>query len=365
MGVMPDREVEELRSYLRTFLDKEASETRLRRLIEEAIGYDTELWAHAAGLGLQAMAVPERFGGGGLSLPALGMVFEELGRTLACAPFLPTLGLAVPALVCAAPDVAQGWLREIAEGSASATLVWGGPRPSETALRVTGGALSGEVALALDAAEVDYVLVAAREPDGAVGLFVVRRDAPGYAVTALVALDTTRRLSSLSLANVPAEQLGADVGGRLDEAVDLAALLLAAEQLGGAGRVLESAVDYAKTRVQFGRRIGSFQAIKHRCADMLMDVELSRSLVYNALAEVELDRSQLPLQSSLARGYVSEAYVRAAAANLQIHGGIGFTWEHSAHLYLKRAKSSQLLLGRPEAARRRAAELLGIAGAGR
>ncbi len=358
MSFMPDDDVEELRGYLRAFLEKEAGPARLRPQLEAVEGFDRDLWARAGlEVGLQAMAVPEQYGGGGFGLTELGVVFEELGRVLACAPFFSTLALAVPALHRAGDaDAVAPLLAGITEGRTTATFAWAGARPSQTTITAAGGVLSGDVPIVVDGRDVDVVLVAARDQHDAVGLYAVR----GAAATPLVALDPTRRLARLRLDAAGADLLAADVGTQLDDAAEVAGLLLAAEQLGVASRAMEAAVDYAKTRVQFGRHIGSFQAIKHRCADMLVDVELTRSLVYHALDLAQRDPSALPVEGALARGFASEVAVRVTAGNLQIHGGIGFTWDHEAHLYLKRAKSSQLLFGRPAEHRARAAELLGI-----
>jgi alkylation response protein AidB-like acyl-CoA dehydrogenase len=367
MGFMPDENVEELRGYLRSFLDKEASEARLRQQLGANAGYDAELWHRAASeLGLQGMAVPEAHGGGGFGLTELGVVFEELGRALACAPFFSTLALAVPALTraCSADDAAA-LLGAIATGSRTVTATWTDGHPSQTSIIAVDGALTGVAPVVVDGNDADEILVAARDVDGTVGLYAVDQNSTGWTASPLVALDTTRRLSRVAFDSAPARRLGADVGPALDAAAQVAGLLLGAEQLGVATKLLETAVEYAKTRVQFGRHIGSFQAIKHRCADMLVDVELARSLIYHALDAAQHDESALALESALARGFLSDVAVRVAGASLQIHGGIGFTWEHSTHLYLKRAKSAQLLMGRPDAHRAHAAQLLGIAAGAR
>jgi alkylation response protein AidB-like acyl-CoA dehydrogenase len=245
-----------------------------------------------------------------------------------------------------------------------ATLAWSGRRPATSALRADDGTITGVAEIVIDGSLAQTILVAAGVGD-ACGLFLVEADvagltAAGLTRTPLVALDSTRRLARLEFDGVPGELVAADAGAALERAMDVATLLLAAEQLGGAQRVLESAVEYARTRVQFGRYVGSFQAIKHRCADMLVDVELARSVVYHGLSRAQLDPATLPLEAALARSVVSEAFLHAAAANLQIHGGIGFTWEHSAHLYLKRAKSSALIFGDATVHRRRLAEQLGL-----
>ncbi len=224
--------------------------------------------------------------------------------------------------------------------------------------------VSGRAGIVVDGATADLVLVAARTGSGTT-LLAVGSDAAGLERIPLTALDPTRRLAELRFDRTPARLIGPDgqAGPALGRTADLAALYLAAEQLGGAARVLSTAVAYAGTRVQFGRPIGSFQAIKHRCADMLVDVESARSVVYHGLWTAAHDPAGLPVAASLARSIVSDAYQRVASHNIQIHGGIGFTWEHCAHLYLKRAKSSQLLFGSPARHRARLAELLDVVGA--
>jgi alkylation response protein AidB-like acyl-CoA dehydrogenase len=193
-------------------------------------------------------------------------------------------------------------------------------------------------------------------------LFTVAGDAEGLTRTPLATMDQTRKQARLEFGGTPAKLLGTEGEGWpvLSRVLDLAAVALAAEQVGGAQKCLEMSVDYAKVRVQFGRPIGSFQAIKHKCADMLLEVESAKSAAYYAgWAAAELNE-ELPTVASLAKAYCSDAYFHAAAENIQIHGGIGFTWEHDAHLYFKRAKSSQLLLGDPTYHRELLAQRIGI-----
>jgi alkylation response protein AidB-like acyl-CoA dehydrogenase len=195
-----------------------------------------------------------------------------------------------------------------------------------------------------------------------VSVFAVERGADGLTAEALSTMDQTRKQARLVFSHTPATLIGAEGQGSaaVSTMLDLAVVALAAEQVGGAQRVLDMAVDYAKTRVQFGRPIGSFQAIKHKCADMLVEVETARSTAYHAAAAAAGDDEELPNLASLAKAYCSEAYFHGAAQNVQIHGGIGFTWEHPAHLYLKRAKSSELLFGDPDYHRELLAHRLGI-----
>ncbi len=213
----------------------------------------------------------------------------------------------------------------------------------------------------IDGHVANLIVVAARTPKG-VSLFAVQGDAAGLTRTPLPTMDQTRKQARLEFSGTPAVLIGADGGAEagLAKTLDLAAVALAAEQVGGAQRVLDASVDYAKTRIQFGRPIGSFQAIKHKCADMLLEVESAKSAAYYAAWAAAEDSDELPVVASLAKSYCSEAYFHSAAENIQIHGGIGFTWEHPAHLYFKRAKSSELFLGDPSYHRELLAQRIGI-----
>ncbi|HTK63223.1 MAG TPA: acyl-CoA dehydrogenase [Pseudonocardia sp.] len=372
MTFTPDADAEGLRAVVRDFLAKRSAPDETRRLIDSGTAYDPEVWTQAAQeLGLHGLAVPEGYGGSGATHVELGLVFEEMGAALYSGPFLSSVGLAATALLQLGDSPEAERAREthlpgITAGDTVATLAWAGPDPSVSALNATadqgaggGWRISGTASIVLDGADADLVLVSARTAAGA-GLFAVSGDAAGLTRTPLTTLDSTRRLAELTFADVAGELLGTDGGSQdaLRRTADLAALYLAAEQLGGAARVLATAVEYAKTRIQFGRAIGSFQAIKHRCADMLIAVESARSVVYHGLWTAVHDPNGLPAAASLARAVASDAYQRAATDNIQIHGGIGFTWEHSAHLYLKRAKSSQLLFGSPARHRSRLAGLV-------
>jgi alkylation response protein AidB-like acyl-CoA dehydrogenase len=213
----------------------------------------------------------------------------------------------------------------------------------------------------LDGNVANLLVVAARTPAG-LSLFAVEGDAPGLTRTPLATMDQTRKQARLELAGVAGQLIGADGGASagLSRTLDLAAVALAAEQVGGAQRCLDMSVEYAKERVQFGRPIGSFQAIKHKCADMLLEVESAKSAAYYAGWAAAESSDELPVVASLAKAYCSDAYFHAAAENIQIHGGIGFTWEHDAHLYFKRAKSSELLLGDPTYHRELLAQRIGL-----
>lgn len=363
---MPGEDAESLREVVRQFLEKRSPVTEVRRLMETATGYDPVVWMQAAvELGLHGMVVPEHYGGGGSGPVELGVVFEEMGSVLFCGPFLATVGLAATALLEIGDEQAQAaYLPDIAAGKTVATLAWSGDDLTGSTLRAScdgsNWRVSGTADIVIDGANADLVLVAARTERG-LTLFGVQGSDTNLTRTPLIPMDSTRKLAELTFDFTAATLIGSDgaAAPALRRTADLAALYLAAEQLGGAARVLAAAVDYARTRVQFGRPIGSFQAIKHRCADMLVDVEAARSVVRHGLWTAVYDPARLSLSAALARSLTSDAYQRVAADSLQIHGGIGFTWEHSAHLYLKRAKSSQLLLGSPARYRAQLATHLG------
>jgi alkylation response protein AidB-like acyl-CoA dehydrogenase len=293
-----------------------------------------------------------------------------MGRALLCAPFFSTVVLAANTLQHSGDDDAKkSYLPGIASGETIATVAFTEPSGKWDESGITLEAkpdgdrwtLDGTKSFVLDGHTANLVIVAGRTPAG-VSLFAVEGDASGLTRTPLSTMDQTRKQAKLEFAATPATLIGADGGGWdvLSKVLDLVAVGLAAEQVGGAQKVLEMAVEYAKVRVQFGRPIGSFQAIKHKCADMLLEVESAKSAAYYAgWCAAELN-DELPSVASLAKAYCSEAYFHAAAENIQIHGGIGFTWEHPAHLYFKRAKSSELLFGDPTYHRELLAQRIGI-----
>jgi alkylation response protein AidB-like acyl-CoA dehydrogenase len=321
-------------------------------------------------LGLQALAIPEEYGGAGFGYVELTVVFEEMGAALLCAPYFSTVALAANALLSSSDEGAKkDLLPGIASGETIATLAFtedsGRWDADGITLAATGSGgswtLDGHKMFVIDGHSANLVLVAARTAGG-VSLFAVEGGAPGMTATPLATMDQTRKQARIEFASTPARLVG-DEGGAapvLSRTLDLAAVALAAEQVGGAQRCLDMAVEYAKTRIQFGRPIGSFQAIKHKCADMLLEVESAKSAAYYAGWAAAEDSDELPVVASLAKSYCSEAYFHAAAENIQIHGGIGFTWEHDAHLYFKRAKSSELLFGDPSYHRELLAQRIGI-----
>ena len=364
-------EQEELRKMVKRFLDDKSPETEVRRLMATSEGYDPAVWSQMADeVALQGLGIPEEFGGQGYGPVELYVVFEEMGAALLCAPYFATVALASNALLNSGDDAAKkGYLPGIASGETIATLALtddaGSPDLEATGVTATKSAdsysLSGVKNYVIDGNTASLILVTASAPEG-LSLFAVDASATGLTRTALPTMDQTRKQSRLEFANTPATLIGTAGGAKagLERTLQVACAALAAEQVGGAQRVLNNAVEYAKNRVQFGRPIGSFQAIKHKCADMLLDVESAKSAAYYAAWAAQEDNEELAIASSLAKSFCSEAYFHCAAENIQIHGGIGFTWEHHAHLYFKRAKSSELLLGDPAYHRELLAQRLGI-----
>jgi len=363
-------EQEELRRSVRRFLQEKSPSTEVRRLMETTEGFDPAVWDQMANqLGLQSLAIPEAYGGSGFSFVELTVVFEEMGAALLCAPYFSTVGLAANALLSSDDESAKtDLLPGIADGTTRATFALtedsGQWDVESVALSASGGpewTLSGHKMYVIDGHTSDLILVVART-GGGVSLFAVDGSAPGLVRTPLATMDQTRKQARLEFSSTPARLIGEEggAGPLVRRTLDLAAVALAAEQVGGAQRCLDMAVDYAKTRIQFGRPIGSFQAIKHKCADMLLEVESAKSAAYYAGWAAAEDSDELPVVASLAKSYCSEAYFHAASENIQIHGGIGFTWEHDAHLYFKRAKSSELLLGDPSYHRELLAQRIGI-----
>lgn len=351
-------EQEELRAVVRGFLADRASEPETRRLMASDSGYDPEVWAQLAGeLGLVGLAVPEDFDGSGYGLVELGVVFEEMGRALLCAPYFATVALAVPALVAGGDvEACKEYLPAIVAGEVIATLALTEPsgRWDEAAVTLRAEQrdgrwrLDGVKTYVLDGATADLVLVVARAETG-ISLFAVEGGAAGLTRRPLPTMDQTRKQAELRFDAVPARLIGAAGQGwpAVDAALQRAAVALAAEQVGAAQQALDMAVSYAKVRTQFGRPIGSFQAIKHKCSEMLLRVESARSAAYHAMWAADGSPAELPAAASLAQAYCSDALWHVAAECIQIHGGTGITWEHPAHLYFKRATSSKLLLGDP------------------
>jgi alkylation response protein AidB-like acyl-CoA dehydrogenase len=364
-------EQEELRKTVRAFLDAKSPETAVREQMETENGFDPAVWSQMGSqMGLMGIHIPEEFGGMGFSYIELGVVLEEMGRSLLCAPFFSTVVLAANTLMQSGDEAAKKkYLPGIAGGETTATLASVEPSGKWDEAGITMQAkgsgssftLSGTKMFVLDGHTASMIIVSARTSKG-VSLFAVDGNAKGLTRTALSTMDQTRKQAKLEFADVSASLIGEEGKGWdiLSRVNDLVVVALAAEQVGGAQKVLDMAVEYAKVRVQFGRPIGSFQAIKHKCADMLLEVESAKSAAYYGMWCASEMNEELPSVASLSKAYCSEAYFHAAAENIQIHGGIGFTWEHPAHLYFKRAKSSELLFGDPTYHRELLAQRIGI-----
>ena len=354
-------EQEELRSVLRRFLERECPMSRVRAAMAGDPAGDG-IWPRAAGeLGLAALAVPEDYDGAGAGFVELAVVVEEWGRALAPGPLLAT-AVAVPAALLASGDSAA--CARLLPGLAAAELTaavaldaTGQPPAVTAAQRGDGWVLSGQASLVLDGL-ADVVLVPAAT-DGALRWFELRAD--GLTRVAVPTIDQTRQLANLDFADTPAVAIeAAEPQAVLARTVNVLITALAVEQVGIAARCLELTLDYVRTRQQFGRPIGAFQVIQHRCAEMLLRLESARSAAYHAAWTVDGAPAELPRAASLAKSYCSEATAFIAAETLQLHGGIGFTWEHDAHLYFKRAKGDEMLFGSPAAHRELLGALVGI-----
>lgn len=358
-------EHEEIRRYVRQWLDERAPVEVVRELMETEAGWDAGHWSELGELGWLGMAVDEEMGGAGLGFMELAVVAEEMGRTLFPSPFLSTVVMGSTVVAdLGTEDQTGALLSEVAGGKMTlAVAVDPAARPTVAATESDDGwRLNGEARFVLGGHTADQVLVEADAGSGA-RLFLVDAGGAGVKSERLSVLDLTRPQAALTFADVPAEPLG-EAGPSFEaarEEMTIRAIgALAMEQVGGAQACLDMSVDYAKDRHQFGRPIGSFQAIKHMCADMLVEVESARSAAYHLAWAIDHDPDEARIAAPLAKAYCADAYYRAAAATIQIHGGIGFTWEHHAHLHLKRAKTGQLLLGDSASHRGRLADRLGI-----
>jgi alkylation response protein AidB-like acyl-CoA dehydrogenase len=354
-------EQEMLRSSTRDFLAKQCSSKVVRKLMDAPDAYDEALWRKIADLGWTSLGIPEQYGGVGTFLDLI-VVLEEAGRALMPGPFFATMGLAVPALIEAGTEAQKKEvLGAIAQGSARATVALTEPSGRWDAGAVTlaakpsggGWQLDGVKLFVPDAAAADYMVVAARtrgEGEDGISLFLIKGRPAGMTVTSLKTLDMTRRWSEVRFEGV--KLAGDSLMGPVDKAwpplkraLEWATAALCAEMVGGTQKVLETSTEYAKTRHQFGKPIGIYQAVSHKLADMLVLSESGRSATYYAAWAVEADAADRSLAASMAKAYVSDAYRKVAGDGIQVHGGIGFTWEHDMHLYFKRAKSSEVTLG--------------------
>ena len=345
-----------LRDAVGDLLAKRAGESEVRRLMTEDSGYDADLWSELAAMGVLGLTIPEEFGGAGAGSAELAVVSEQMGAALLCAPYLSTAVL-TPYLLATLDDSAECTriLPRIAAGELVATVAFaeaGDTRPPQhpatEATRVAdrSWALSGEKTYVLDAPAAELFYILAQTPTGA-AFFAVDRSA--VSVAPLATVDQTRKQGRVVLDGTPGRLVGSVGTARpaLETALDLAGIALIAEQAGGAMKTMQMAADYARTRFQFGRAIGSFQAVKHMCVDILLEAQSAVSAARHVAAAFDAGEPDRHIDLALAQAYCSEAYVTAAATNIQVHGGIGFTWEHPAHLYLRRARTDAQIFGDP------------------
>jgi alkylation response protein AidB-like acyl-CoA dehydrogenase len=344
-----------LRDGARELLDGLASTTQVRTAMGAGGGYDAGLWKAMVDQGWTGVEVPEADGGLGLGIVELAVLLEEVGRHAAPAPFQSTV-LALSALARSEGDSAGDEVSRLLEGDAIGCVAWSSRADAVRAERGPGPdwRLTGRPDPTPYAPSASVAVVVAEDGDGP-GLFAVDLDAVGPPARE-PAMDQTRELGWLRLDGTPARRLGG--GGAVEALLDRGAVAASAEMLGGASRAMDMAVEYAKERVQFGRPIGSFQAVKHRCADMLVDVEGMRSTVYWAAWCIGADDADAAVAGSTAKVWCSDASKRVMASALQVHGGIGFTWEHDLHLFLKRAQLDQLTFGDASYHRARLGRLL-------
>jgi alkylation response protein AidB-like acyl-CoA dehydrogenase len=354
-------EQEMLRQSARALLEKECPTAVVRKLMEDDRGFDPALWKKMAELGWLGLVIPEQYGGGGLSYVDLVLIMEEMGRVVLPSPFIWTAMFAEAIKRAGNANQKSSLLAKIASGDLIATFaylepsaVWGADGITMTARKDGAGyVLNGSKLFVNDAHIADCLLVAARtgeSGDRGITLFALEVKRTGIAITRLTTMDQTRKLAEVKFTGVKAEAsdiLGEPGNGweTLSKVIDRGKVMLAAEMMGGAQKVLEVTVDYAKVRVQFGRPIGSFQAVQHKCANMMIDVESAKSAAYYASWAVSNEVNEAPLAAALAKAAASDAFRRVSAEGIQLHGGIGFTWEHDMHLYFKRAKSSEFTFG--------------------
>ena len=374
-----NEEQEMLRATARKFLENECTSEFVRKRMAEDAGVTEEFWMKLAEQGWLGLIYDEEYGGSGLGIVDLTVLMEEMGRAVMPGPFFSTVllgGLTIKE--SGSPAQKKEWLGKIAAGKAKATLAWTEPNARWDAAGVTttakesgkGFVLNGVKLFVPDAHLADVLIVVARtregtSPEDGIGLFLVPKGAKGLEVKLLPSMDQTRKICEVRLNDV---SVGADalLGDRhggwapLARVLERATVALCAEMCGGAQRVLDMTTDYAKIRIAFGKPIGSYQGVKHKAADMLVDVENSKSLTYYAAWAVDENVPEAALAASMAKAYTSDAYRKVSGAGIQLHGGIGFTWEHDLHLYFKRAKSSEFTFGDATYHREKVAQLINL-----
>jgi alkylation response protein AidB-like acyl-CoA dehydrogenase len=374
-----NEEQELLRSTARKFFDNECASETVRKLMDGPEGMTPGLWKKIAEQGWTGLIFSDEHGGMGLGFVDLVVLMEEMGRSVVPGPFFSTVLLGGLAIREAGTEAQKkAWLPKISSGEARATLAWMEPSAELGAGGITlqatakgaGFTMNGTKLFVHDAHTADVIVVAARtasgkSPEEGISLFLVPKGTPGLSVTLLPTMDQTRKLCEVGLKDVavgPEALMGQPGSGwaPLARVIDRATVALCAEMCGGAQKVLDMTVEYAKIRQTFGRPIGSYQGVKHKAADMLVDVENSKSITYYAAWAMDEGVPEGPLAVSMAKAYVSDAYRRVSGAGIQLHGGIGFTWEHDLHLYFKRAKGSEFTFGDATWHRERVAQLVNL-----
>jgi alkylation response protein AidB-like acyl-CoA dehydrogenase len=350
-----------LRDSARKFFAGECPSAEVRRLMETDTAFDAALWSKLAEQGYTGIIFPEEFGGVGLGKVELILLMEEAGRALLPGPLFSTVALAGSVLDALGTSVQKKkYLAPICRGEARSTVAFLEASPSwdlaDVQMNATNGKLSGEKLFVTDAAAASFLIVVAHN-----GVFIVDAKAPGMKITPMLGMDLTRKIYSVQFINTPAEKLG-EVAG-LSNALDVATSALVAEMTGGMQRTLDITVEYAKTRKQFGKPIGMFQAVQHQCADMYLETESSRSAAYYAAWTLEENAPDAATAVSIAKVYASDAARTVGNRGIQIHGGMGFTWENDIHLYYRRAKASETMFGDATFHRERIARLVVDVGA--
>jgi alkylation response protein AidB-like acyl-CoA dehydrogenase len=345
-----------LKDTARKFFAGESPIAAVRNAMETDTAYDAALWTKLAEQGFTGIITPEEYGGMGLGKVELVLLLEEAGYALLPGPYYSTVALAGSVIdACGTPEQKKKYLERIATGQARATLALveaaGSWDPDGLKISAAGGKLKGTKLFVTDAAVADFIVVVASDD-----VFVVDAKAPGLHIEPMKGMDLARKICAVEFKNTPAEKLGDSSG--LAGALNVATAALCAEMTGGMQRTLELTVAYAKTRKQFGKPIGIFQAVQHLCADMYLETESSRSATYYAAWALEEDTPDAAAAVSVAKMYASDASRNVGNRGIQVHGGMGFTWENDIHLYYRRAKASETMLGDATFHRERIARLV-------
>lgn len=345
-----------LRDSARKFFAGECPIAEVRKLMETPTAYDAVLWRKLAEQGYTGIIFPEEYGGAGTGIVELILLMEEAGRALLPGPFFSTVALAGTVLdACGSVEQKKKYLAPICRGEARATLALLESSASwdlaDVQIAAASGKLTGEKLFVPDAGVADFIVVGAKN-----GVFVVETKAAGMRIEPMSGMDLARKLYAVKFQNSPAEQLSNDAG--IARALDIATAALVAEMVGGMQRTLDLTVEYAKTRKQFGKPIGMFQAVQHQCADMYLETESSRSAAYYAAWALQESAPDAATAVSIAKMYASDASRTVGNRGIQVHGGMGFTWENDLHLYYRRAKASETMLGDATFHRERIARLV-------